>query len=286
LILQEILNMKFWNSLLILLLFIFQLYQLKGQDLFSVSNSSAFADYLFTAGEYDLAANEYERIVFLDSTNLRAKMMLIKSYRMQGDYQKGIARVSSFFKDYSDIPESIATETGRILLHDQQYDEVNDLLHLNDNLSETDKLFLMLSGEMLKGDFKSASLLFENNSGVDAGFITDYGRLIDLERKFNYKKPGISVVMSAILPGSGKVYSGFWKDGLISFIFITASAYQSYRGFNKNGVKSAYGWIFGSLATGFYIGNLYGSGKSANQHNSEFRHKIHHQVEEIFDAYQ
>lgn len=277
--------MKFWNSCFVFLLLIFQFCQSEGQDLFDVSNSSAFADYLFTAGEYQLAAIEYERVVFSDSTNLRAKIMLMKSYRMQGVYQKGIARINSIFINYKDIPNGIATEMGRMLLLDQQFDEANDLLHFNNNLSDTDKLYLLLSGEMLKGDFKSASLLYESNSGIDAGFIAGYGSLLDLEKKFNYKKPGVSIIMSAILPGSGKVYSGFWKDGLISFIFITASAYQSYRGFSKYGVKSAYGWIFGSLAAGFYIGNLYGSGKSANQHNNEFRHNIHHQVEEIFNAY-
>ena len=253
--------------------------------MFDVSNSMAFADYLFTAGEYQLAAIEYERVVFSDSTNLMARMMLVKSYRMQGEYQKGISRINSFFKSYSEIPDGMATELGRLLLHDQKFDETNDLLNLNNNISGNDRLFLRLSDEMLKGDFKSASILLENNSGKDAGFITGYGNLLELERAFSYKKPGVSVMMSAIIPGSGKVYSGFWKDGLISFIFVAASAYQSFRGFDQNGVKSVYGWIFGSLAAGFYIGNLYGSGKSANQHNSEFRHKIHHQVEEIFVAY-
>ena len=277
--------MKFWNSIFVFLLLIFQFCRTGGQDLFDVSNSMAFADYLFTAGEYQLAAIEYERVVFSDSTNLMARMMLVKSYRMQGEYQKGISRINSFFKSYSEIPDGMATELGRLLLHDQKFDETNDLLNLNNNISGNDRLFLRLSDEMLKGDFKSASILLENNSGKDAGFITGYGNLLELERAFSYKKPGVSVMMSAIIPGSGKVYSGFWKDGLISFIFVAASAYQSFRGFDQNGVKSVYGWIFGSLAAGFYIGNLYGSGKSANQHNSEFRHKIHHQVEEIFVAY-
>jgi hypothetical protein len=253
--------------------------------LFDVTNSLAFADYLFTAGEYQLAAVEYERVVYSDSTNQRAGLMLARSYRMQGAYQKGISRISLFYNDYAEIPEEMATEMGRLLLHEKRFDEANDLLNVNNHLSQTDVLFLRLSGTMLKGDFKSASSIYEENAGNNAGFVSDYANILEFERGFRYKKPGISILMSAILPGSGKVYSGFWKDGLISFIFVAASAYQSYRGFDKNGVRSAYGWIFGGLAAGFYIGNLYGSGKSANQHNSEFRHQIHHQVEEIFTAY-
>ncbi len=277
--------MKSWNSYFVFLLLISHLCLSKGQDLYDIDNSLAFADYLFTAGEYHLAAIEYERVVFLDSTNLRARTMLVKSYRMHGAYQKGISRIKSFYQAPDQIPGGMAFEMGRLLLHEQQYDETYDFLNLNNNFSGDDKLFLRLSGEMLKGDFKSASMIVGNHSGSDAGFVSDYSKLLDIERKFRYKKPGVSILMSAIIPGSGKVYSGFWKDGLISFIFVAASAYQSYRGFDKNGIKSAYGWIFGGLATGFYIGNLYGSGKSANQHNSEFRHNIHHQVEEIFVAY-
>ncbi len=278
--------MRYWNRIPIFLFYIFQLCPLQGQDLFDVSNSLSFADYLFTAGEYRLAAMEYERVIFSDSSNIRAKMMLVKSYRLQGDYLKGIARISSFYADYTDIPSGIATEMGRLLLHDQQYHQAHDLLHHNNSFSDNDRLFLLLSGEMLKENFESASLLLKQNTAVNAEFIDDYGKILDLESKFNYKSPALSIVMSALVPGSGKIYSGFWKDGLISFIFVAASAYQSYRGFDKNGAESVYGWIFGSLAAGFYIGNLYGSGKSANQHNNEFRHNIHHQVEEIFNAYQ
>jgi hypothetical protein len=278
--------MKCWNSILLLIILsTFQTVQLKSQDLFDASNSLSFADYLFTAGEYRLASMEYERIVFVDSTNLRAKLMLIRSYRMQGEYQRGIARINAFYQNYSDIPNDIATETGRLLLHDRQFNEADRLLSLNNNYSETDRLFLLMSNNMLKEDYEAANLMVEQNISVHAGFITDYGNILKLEREFKYKSPGLSTFMSAIIPGSGKIYSGFWKDGIISFILISASAYQSYRGFDKNGINSVYGWVFGSLAAGFYIGNLYGSGKSANQHNSEFRQKIHQQVEEIFDAY-
>ncbi|MBN2212991.1 MAG: hypothetical protein JW723_02000 [Bacteroidales bacterium] len=278
--------MKCWNSLLIIIfLSAFQACQLKSQDLFDVSNSLSYADYLFTAGEYRLAAMEYERMVFMDSTNIKARMMLIRSYRLQGEYQRGLERINSFYRNYSVIPKGIATETGRLLLHERQFEEAGRLLGLNTGFSETDRLFLLTSGEMLKEDYDAANLLLGQNRSVQAEFITDYGNILNLEREFKYKSAGLSVMMSAIIPGTGKIYTGFWKDGIFSFILVAASAYQSYRGFEKNGISSVYGWVFGSFAAGFYIGNLYGSGKSANQYNSEFRHKIQHQVEETFSNY-
>ncbi len=277
--------MRFWNKQLAFALFFFCSLQLKGQDLFSISNSINYANYLFTAGEYVLAAREFERIIFLDSTNLQAKFKLIKSYRLQGDYISGINRTTVFFKNYSSIPREITSDFGKMLLYEKHFDETDKFLNTNSNLTPENKLFFHLSSQMLQENYQSTEKLLDQNSTIEAGYISDYGKILNLEKNFNYKKPGISIAMSAIIPGSGKFYSGFWKDGLISFIFVSATAYQSYRGFNKNGIESVYGWIFGSLSAGFYIGNLYGSGKAANQHNVVFRNKIHKQVEDIFNSY-
>lgn len=277
--------MNCWSSCFFSLLFAFQVAQLKGQDLFNLSNSIKYGNYLYFAGEYDLAAREYERAVFLDSTNIQTRIMLLKSYRMLREYKKGISTSRAFYINYGNMPGSVAFETGKLLLGDKQYREAEKLVCLNTKISKDDRLFLLLSDNMLKGDFKAADSLYQTNISLPVAFITDYGSILKTVTNFKYKKPVTSVLMSAIVPGSGKIYSGYWKDGVISFIFIAASAYQSYRGFNKNGIKSAYGWIFGSLAFGFYVGNLYGSGKSANQHNSVFNNNINHQVESVFNTY-
>lgn len=76
-------------------------------------------------------------------------------------------------------------------------------------------------------------------------------------------------MMSTIIPGSGKAYSKRWGDAVISFLFVTTNAYASYRAFNKKGIKSVNGWIFGGLAFSFYSANLWGSAKAARIYNSQ-----------------
>ena len=48
--------------------------------------------------------------------------------------------------------------------------------------------------------------------------------------------------------------------------------------FNEKGIESVYGWIMGTLSVGFYIGNIYGSVKSArlynNNQNLQYREKV------------
>ena len=277
--------MRCLNKKFVFILFIFFTFRLSGQDLFSISKSTDYADYLFAAGEYELAAREFERIVFLDSTDLQAKIMLIKSYKQQGDYKTGISKSHVFFKNYASIPPDIDSDFGKMLLYEKQYDETEEFLKQNIDVSDEKMTFFRISSLMLQENYQEACIYLDQNTNIQEGYISDYSKLLQLEKEYNYKKPGVSILLSSVIPGSGKVYSGYWKDGLISFIFVIANAYQSYRGFDKNGIESAYGWIFGGFAAGFYIGNLYGSGKAADKHNNVFRHKMNHQVEEVFNSY-
>lgn len=278
--------MKNLNRTVLIIVIILFVLPLRGQDLFDLENSWKFADYLFTAHEYDLAANELERIVFLDSTNIEAKLLLIRTYRLSGKIKTGLQKTESFFHSDSDIPDRFSMEYGKMLISDKQFKQVEQFITLNNSLNPDEKLFLNLSGQMMSEKYKSARNLIVQNQNVDYYYIKPYSNLLSQEEKFNYKKPGWSSLMSAIVPGTGKIYSGYWKDGLMSLLFVGVFSFQSYRGFSKNGIESAYGWIFGGLAFGFYIGNIYGSAKAANQHNVVFKHKLHHQVEEVFNSFE
>jgi hypothetical protein len=88
--------------------------------------------------------------------------------------------------------------------------------------------------------------------------------------------------ISAIIPGSGKIYSGYWKDGLFSLLVVSVTGIQAYRGFQKNGKNSTYGWIYLTVGTGFYVGNIYGSGKAAHKRNKTLNHSIIHKIEDLF----
>jgi len=99
--------------------------------------------------------------------------------------------------------------------------------------------------------------------------------LIAGHHNIRYKSPFKAGLMSGVIPGSGKFYTKNWQDGVIAFIFVTANAWQSYRGFKKHGTKSAYGWIFGTLSAGFYIGNIFGSVKSAKRYNHKLDDELY-----------
>jgi hypothetical protein len=131
----------------------------------------------------------------------------------------------------------------------------------------------------------SAKFNLAANSGSENSKIKNMENLINESLELKYKSPFLALSLSTLVPGSGKAYSGRWKDGLFSFIIVGTSVWQSYRGFNRNGVSSAYGWIFGSLAFGFYSANIFGSYNTAKHYNNSLRKKITDKVEVYLSDY-
>ena len=96
------------------------------------------------------------------------------------------------------------------------------------------------------------------------------------------KSPAVAVLLSAVLPGSGKIYAGRGVDGLSSALATGAPAFFSIRGFRRDGASSIRGWLEGSLSLGFYLGNLWGSAVAARQAGHE-RTRAAASVEEEID---
>lgn len=84
------------------------------------------------------------------------------------------------------------------------------------------------------------------------------------------KSPFIAATLSSILPGSGKWYAGKKKQAIGAFLPILSSALLTIEAYNKGGFKDARFWIYGSIFTTFYIGNIWGSALTVKIKNKEF----------------
>ena len=96
-----------------------------------------------------------------------------------------------------------------------------------------------------------------------------------------FKNPFIAGSFSALIPGTGKFYTGNWGDGVFSMLFIAGNVWQAYRGFNEHGIKSGYGWAFASLSASFYVGNIFGAVKAAKRYNKTRKNDIDNQIFEF-----
>ena len=255
------------------------------QDIYDATHTRRFAEYLLKAGQYEQSAAEYERLLFLAPTSDTLRLNLLTAYRRAGKYALAIERTRSFYPDLSLIPGPIAVEYGRLFLDQQQYDKAEDFWQQTPGLPAPDRRILGATVASLRGDFRQAYTRVQELSANEHALAEPYQVLFEEASQLRLKSPALAGILSGVVPGSGRFYTRDWKDALFSMVFIGTSAWQSYRGFLRTGVESVRGWIFGGIATGFYIGNIYGSARSAKLFNQKKKAYYQRTTEQLFQSH-
>jgi TM2 domain-containing membrane protein YozV len=104
------------------------------------------------------------------------------------------------------------------------------------------------------------------------------GELYQSVRKFRRKSPVVAGLLSAVVPGSGKMYAGKLGQGIITLIQNVALGFQAYEAYRRDGWKSPRFIVYGGLFTFFYVGNIWGSTLSVHIRRQEFNDKINEQI--------
>lgn len=253
------------------------------QNIFDATNSIKFADYLYTSKDFDLASREYERIAFMSPKVDSIEYRLIKSLRLSSQVDKALERVNFVYGDEKEkLSKELASEYLKLLIQNNDFSISRKYIKNNTSLSNLDKDIFKITLELYENNFLQADSLILNSDYKENVFILEYKEVTEQALHLKFKKNWLGVGMSTIIPGTGKIYAGYWKDGLVAFTMFGVAAFQSYRGFKLSGVKSPYGWIFGSISLGFYMGNIYGTNKAINKKNKNYLNRIHDKVEHIF----
>jgi len=253
---------------------------LTGQNIYDGPHSKEFAQYLMQTHQYQLANSEWERVLFFSPGDTLARLDLLKSYRLSQKPAEGWQKLSQWYPAGS-LSRPFSLEAIQLTLIQGDYTSLQSILERSAGLSSTEKSNYKLGSWLLEGKWidqptKTREPSFDITT-ADARLLELYTKTKNVHRK----SQAASVALSAVVPGLGKIYSHDWKDGLLSLLFVATNTWQSYRGFSKNGISSVTGWIFGSLAVGFYSANLFGSWKSAKSYNSKQVDLIRHETEGI-----
>ncbi len=269
------------KKLLIIIIFInFLSLSLLSQNLFDNRHSLEFTDYLFKTKQYKFASIELERLIFEDKNNDTLKFMLLKSYRLSQDFTKGITRAETFYPTYDLFPELIAPEYFKLLISSNKINKTKLFLSDNKNIIPKDFVMFSIHLNILEYNWHEAENIFNKNINNFPEIIA-YESIINKGVNFKRKSPFLAGVFSALLPGAGKVYTTWYKDAFFAFFSIAVGTWQSYKGFETDGITSALGWTFGTISTIFYISNIYGSIKSAKHYNYNYENGLIHKAEHI-----
>jgi len=233
-----------------------------------------FAEYLENTGDYYRAITEYKRFIFLwpeNELSNECRYRIGRSYLYGSDYENAISEFQNLYNLSSgNLPaRKIQYAYSKSLFMASRYKQAafvakNNMPDLTISKRQAyDISWCYLKDKNIKSALQIYQELAETEKSDDRIFnIRD--AIVHLE-SLPEKRPCIAGVMSAILPGSGQIYAGRWRDGLISFLinglFISAIA----GAIDKDHDETAA--ILGFLELGFYSANIYNSLNDAHKYN-------------------
>jgi TM2 domain-containing membrane protein YozV len=226
-------------------------------DFNSPANIRLFADHLYCDKDYLRAIFEYDRLLEMQMNDtLLFKVGL--SYSYMDDYLSATKRIemipstSPFYNqskmEWLKAKFLLRDYPGFRLVYKNQFANEN-----NEYQREGQKLFnfsYLFTNEPLpsKEEFLSP---FETNEKERVS------NFFSWKKDPPYKSSTVAGLMSAIVPGSGKVYVGEVSDGIVAFLVTGIFVFLAYDNFQAGHTTRA--WIFTGAAALFYGGNIYGS---------------------------
>lgn len=239
-------------------------------SLHTPENIYKFSKHLFDLGFYDKAEIEFNRLSTTPSFNDTSKFYIDLSRIKRGEYDSHF--LSPFRAHLTYAIDKEKFEAGRAGTTVKLPEIVNDS-SLSINYLKLKILTDIQRGIFDEEDRNNIYLFGEDGSNF---------LLSNLERRIDpkTKSPLFTGILSAIVPGLGRVYTGEYGDAAASLLLTGIFGYLTYSNF-KDGYMQR-GFIFGLITAFFQGGNIYGSIVSAslyNQNEKEMREK------EFFDFY-
>lgn len=247
-----------------------------------------FADFLYSSGEYAQAAAEYLRVRFTsDSSSLStyAGLMAAESYLSGGS-------VSDARHAFSDVSSPSAQDfkrygIGRAYFSEADYTKARVALDsiASSPLSRRARDLAGWTYFRQRRFAEGASLLRPSgNDGRWTGFEEELSSMDghDIRQRSRF----VSTLLSALVPGAGQLYSGRAGDGGYSFLTVVGAGLVTWwfaaehSQHDPTYVKVS---IFGTIASLFYAGNVYGANVAARDYNLLQERRYGQRADSLFE---
>jgi hypothetical protein len=134
-----------------------------------------------------------------------------------------------------------------------------------------------LAGMLLKKNHEAFELLFAEKGASDPILsFTEYNLYVyhSQSAASDRRSPFLAGLISAILPGAGKLYAGKPHEALHTLLPVLFNAAQSAEGYYHGQLRSLHFYVFGSATLFFYSANIAGSVRAAKRKNTENEDRI------------
>ncbi|MFC1670470.1 hypothetical protein ACFL20_08760 [Spirochaetota bacterium] len=232
-----------------------------------------FVQSLFNERRYFDCISETRRLINLnakDDAPHKYDFFINVNYYYGHQYRSVIHNITKKNKDKYNLSDSILLSQSflRLGMFSQAGYVLKDIHYGNvDKEGRYDVLLRKLEPLLYTANFKESLAEVERSKR----FFSEKKKIellyseIEKYDKIRLKSKALSVTLSAIIPGSGQIYSGKYLDGILSFIGVAATAASAYFLYDYGENELAYTMIFFSAL--FYGGNIYGAYNSANSAN-------------------
>jgi TM2 domain-containing membrane protein YozV len=253
---------------------------------FAPESVAAFAAELFAQGDFLRAGYEYERYLFsqplagdeLAAAHERAG----RAFRCGGDFERALEHFRRMREASAGVREEAAAEIGLSYLHLGDAAGSLDFLRNEPGWQASGRLSRLAAADLiLLGRWEESLETVAGQPGAEAEQLRALAHQGATMRR---KSPTFALVISAVVPGAGKMYAGETGDGIQSLILVGALAALSAASFHADGVESWRGWLYVSLGGLMYAGNLYGSAVSARRYNQKQKEALREDLKALLPA--
>lgn len=268
-----------WNYYFLALLLLLIQNAISAQSLnsniFSTNNRKIFGDYLFCEKDYLRAIDEYNEVLKHSwSDTLQYKIGL--SYFYMGRYFTAEKSFAKLFQSNS-LSDEAKLEYYRAIFYLGDYpifrNQLEDKGRFPTNYTIGLDRLKAYSYFMDDSQLPAETEIISKFDNSDVKWISEF---YSWKKDPPFKSPTKAAIMSAIIPGLGKVYAGEIGDGITAFLFTGLFTYLAVDRFQKDQTTSA--WLFTALAAFFYGGNIYGSATAVQNYNASIKFNFDSEV--------
>jgi len=239
-----------------------------------------FAQYLYDRGQFQRAAEEFDRLVFFFPDDDRVRPAILSaghSFLRAGDSETALQHFSRLTNDnqLDDIAVDayfLAAECQlRLSGPNQAILQLHNLIVLTDEERIKDNARLRIAWiQIEQTDWPGALGTLERISaeGRQRLKIRRLEDKLSASSQIPRKNPVLAGTLS-IVPGTGQLYCGRYQDALAALIVNGGLVWAAYESFDND--LNALGGLLTLAGLGFYTANIYGAVSSAHKFNRRQR---------------
>lgn len=256
----------------------------EAQDIFDKSHSAQYVKYLYSQERYEDALVEFERLrvmgwtsdstyrLGLVSATLLHKYPTADVYFSELGYRHGIDELSRFC--YLNRPEFGS--------FDLDYIRTNAMYQM---LSDSMQSRLLVNYLVGHDRYKEAANFLLDSKSLGKKYKKELIPIVQKGYFMKKKSLVLAGIFSAMIPGTGKMYTGEWRDGAFALVSLGVLSYATYRLYSNQGLDSPWFYLTAGVSLLFYAGNVYGSIQSALKINRKRSAQLRHEAQQVIYSY-